>query len=60
MKKLGLVKTKKFVTFVNKSLLQIKMIKIHLNYTIKLEIIVITQENLEGLLMIFVIKDTKH
>ena len=60
MKKLGLVKTKKFVTFVKKSLLQIKMIKIHLNYTIKLEIIVITQENLEGLLMIFVIKDTKH
>ena len=54
------MKTKKFVTFVKKSLLQIKMIKIHLNYTIKLEIIVITQENLEGLLMIFVIKDTKH
>ena len=60
MKKLSLIKSKKLLTFLKKNLVQMKMIKIHLNYTIKLEIIVITQENLEGLLMIFVIKDTKH
>ena len=47
MKKLSFIKSKKFVTFVKKNLVQIKMIKIHLNYTLKLEIIVITQENLE-------------
>ena len=32
-----------------------KMIKMHLNYTIKSEIIVITLENLEELLIIFAI-----
>ena len=34
--------------------------KMHLNYTIKSEIIVITLENLEELLIIFAIEDTKH
>ena len=33
----------------------IRMIKMHLNYTIKSEIIVIAQENFEELLIIFVI-----
>ena len=34
--------------------------KMHLNYTIKSEIIVITLENLEELLIIFAIEYTKH
>ena len=38
-----------------KNLVLMKMIKIHLNYTIKSEIIVITQENLEELLIVFAI-----
>ena len=38
-----------------KNLVQIKMIKIDFNYTIKLDITVIIQEHLEGLLIIFVI-----
>ena len=49
------MKGKKFVTYAKKNLVQIKMIKMHLNYTIKSEIIVITQENLEGLLIVFAI-----
>ena len=57
---LSLMKSKKFVTFVKKNLVQTKMIKIHSNYTIKLEIIVITLENLEELLIKFAIQDTKH
>ena len=38
-----------------KNLVLIRMIKIHLNYAIKSEIIVIAQENFEELLIIFVI-----
>ena len=38
-----------------KNLVPIRMIKMNLNYTIKPEIIVIIQENLEMLLIIFVI-----
>ena len=45
----------KFVTYVKKILVLIKMIKMHLNYTIKSGIIVITLENLEELLIIFAI-----
>ena len=55
MKKLSLIKSKKFVTYVKKNLLQIKMIKIHLNYILRLEITVIKQENLEELLIVFAI-----
>ena len=55
MKKLSLIKSKQLLTFLKKNLVQMKMIKIHLNYTLKLEIIVITQKNLERLLIIFVI-----
>ena len=40
--------------------IQIKMIKMRLNYIIKSEIIVIPPENLEELLIIFVIQDTKR
>ena len=47
------MKSKMFVTYANKNLVQIKMIEMNLNYTAKLEIIVITQENLEELLIVF-------
>ena len=45
----------KFVIYAKKDLVLTKMIKMHLNYTIKSEIIVITLENLEGLLVVFAI-----
>ena len=54
-KKLRLMKNKKFATYAKKNFSLMKMIKIHLNYTIKSEIIVITQENLEELLILFAI-----
>ena len=49
------MKSKNFVTYAKNNLVQMKMIKINLNYTIKSEIIVITQENLEELLIVFAI-----
>ena len=55
IKKVSLMKNKKFVTFATKNLVSMKMIKMNLNYTIKSEIIVITAENLEELLIVFVI-----
>ena len=55
MKKLSLMKSKKFVIYAKKNLLQIKMIKRHLNYTTKSELIVITLENLDELLIVFAI-----
>ena len=45
----------KNVTYVKKGFVMIKMKKRNLNYTKKLEIIVIIQENLEELLIAFVI-----
>ena len=49
------MKTKKFVTYVKMNLVLIKMIKIRLNDTIKSEITVITQENLEEPLIVVAI-----
>ena len=46
---------KQKVTYAKKNLVLMKMIKMHLNYTIKSEIIVITLENLEELLIVFAI-----
>ena len=54
------MKSKKFVTYAKKNLVLMKKKKMHLNYTIKSEIIVITLENLEELLIVFAILDTKH
>ena len=45
----------KFVTYAKKNLVLTKMIKMHLSYTMKSEIIVITLENLEELLIVFAI-----
>ena len=60
MKKLGLIKDKEFVTYAKKSFLLMKMRKVNLNYIIRSEIIVIRPENLEELLIIFAILDTKY
>ena len=49
------MKSKRFVTYSKKNLEQKKMIKMNLNYTVKSEVIVITQENLEELLIVFAI-----
>ena len=49
------MKSKKFVTYAKNNLVLMRMIKMHLNYTIKSEIIVITPENLEELLIVFAI-----
>ena len=46
--------SKKFVIYPKKNLVLTNMIKMHLNYTLKSEIIVITLENLEELLIVFV------
>ena len=46
------MKSKKFVKYEKKNLVLMKMIRMHLNYTVKSEIIVITQKNLEELLIV--------
>ena len=53
--KLSLMKSKKYATYAKKSFALLTMRKMNLNYTIKSEIIVITQENLEELHIIFAI-----
>ena len=45
----------KVFTYAKKNLVLMRMIKMHLNYIIKSEIIVITPENLEELLIVFAI-----
>ena len=47
------MKSKKNATYVKKSFVMIKIKNLNLNYTKKLEIIVIIQENLEQLLIAF-------
>ena len=53
--KISFMKSKKNVAYVKKSFVMMKMKKINLNYTKKLEIIVIIQENLEKQLIAFAI-----
>ena len=53
--KISFIMSKKNGTYVKKSLVMIKMKKINLKYTKKLEIIVIIQENLEEQLIAFAI-----
>ena len=55
-----LYEIQKFVISAKKYLVLIKTMKLNLNYIIKEEIIVIIQENLEELLIVFVTYDTKH
>ena len=55
MKKISLINSKKFVTYVKKNLILIKMIKMHLNYTIKQEIIVTILGNIEELVIVLAI-----
>ena len=49
------MKNKKYVTYAKESFVMIKIRKANMTFIIKSEIIVITQENLEELLIIFVI-----
>ena len=49
------MKSKKFITYAKKNLVVMKIMKMHLNYTTKSEIFVITLENLEELLIVFAI-----
>ena len=55
MKKLSLMKSKKYATYAKKSFALLTMRKMNLNFTIKSEIIVIRQENLEELHIILAI-----
>ena len=55
-----LYEMQKFVIYAKKYLVLIKTMKLNLNYIIKEEIIVIIQENLKELLIVFVTYDTKH
>ena len=54
-KKISLMNSKKFVIYAKKDSVLTDMIKMHLNYTVKSEIIVITLENLGELLIVIVI-----
>ena len=55
MVKISFIKSNKNATYVKKSFVMIKMIKINLKHTKKLEIIVIIEENLEEQLIAFAI-----
>ena len=61
MKKISHIKSIKYVSYTKKNLVLMMISKLHLIKSIKKEeIIVITKGNLEVLLMIFAISDTKH
>ena len=53
--KINIIKNKKSATYVKKNFVVIKIEKLNLNYTKKLEIIAIIQKNLEELLIAFAI-----
>ena len=55
IQKLHFVKNKKYVTYAKDGFVMITIKKNNLKNTIKLEIIVITQENLEELLIVIAI-----
>ena len=55
MKKLSFIKDKKHVTYAKESFVMLKIRKANLNYSKKAEIIVITPENLEELLIVFAV-----
>ena len=58
--KISFMKRKKNATYVRKSFAMIKIKERNLEYTKKLEIIVITQENVEELLKAFAVKIVKY
>ena len=49
------IKSKTYVIYAKEDFVMIKIKKVNLNFIIKLEIIFMTPENLEGLLIIFAI-----
>ena len=52
---MSLIKSKKFAIYAKENLVLMKMMKMDLSYTIKSEINVITPENLEELLIVYLI-----
>ena len=50
MKKISLLKSEKLFIYAKKDSILMRMIKMHLNYTIKSEIIATIQQNIEELL----------
>ena len=52
---ISFMKSKKNVVYAKKSFVVIKMREINLNYTKKLQITAVTLENLEELLIVFII-----
>ena len=54
------MKNKKYVTYARDIFVRMKLMKKNLNIIIKSEIVVTTQENLEELLIILAILDTKY
>ena len=53
------MKNKQYVAYAKESFAMIKIMKGNLNFIIKSEIIAITPENLEELIIIFAIQDKK-
>ena len=60
MKKLSFIKDKKYVAYAKKTFAMMKMIEMYLDYTKKSDTTVITPENLEELLIIFVFYNKKY
>ena len=56
----SLMRIRGFAIYVRKNFVQIKIIRKNLNHTVKSEIIVIIQENIEELLIVFAIYATKY
>ena len=57
---ISFMKSKKNVVYAKKSFVVIKMREINLNYTKKLQITAITLENLEELLIVFIVSDRNY
>ena len=57
---ISFMKSKKNVVYAKKSFVVIKMREINLNYTKKLQITAVTLENLEELLIVFIVSDRNY
>ena len=57
---ISFMKSKKNVVYAKKSFVVIKMRETNLNYTKKLQITAVTLENLEELLIVFIVSDRNY
>ena len=57
---ISFMKSKKNVVYAKKSFVVIKMREINLTYTKKLQITAVTLENLEELLIVFIVSDRNY